>query len=338
MNAPMAGGLLVNYCYPPSQLFARLLDSRLTLEQVELLGCLPTMPEDHPHCGRVPVDDFPSLRKFMIAANPHEAGWLCARIGFPITCPPFIQTERGSAMDTLPSIACLYTHSVHDPKPALPGSHGELDALTFRTEGRHEDRCIVTASSITGSYMPPTLYDPTFGLELYAQCHTERYTYYESGRPVDVRELDTQVPGIEPKFATTLGWDLDAWNDLPPSDDLRDAQCSALHGIRHVFIEGWLIETDSDAQVWTAVLRHLPNVRSLYINAPSPASLAPLINEPNLLSALRTLWLGYDKDTKADWGFGPRPQYCKSLPSAESEQIGARSQDQVGQSETCWRY
>ncbi|KZV75291.1 hypothetical protein PENSPDRAFT_731810 [Peniophora sp. CONT] len=298
--APTATGEAPSdYRYPPLELYARLRDSRLTLEKVKLSGCLPSVPENDPHDGRVHADDFPSFFNFEITDNPREASWLCARIGFPVTCPPFINIECDSSLDSLRSLACEYAHSVPDPKPALPGFHGELDALTFRAGGEYESGCWVTASRITGIYTP---LDPYLCLELYAELCTARYMDFDSED--NVRNLDEQVPGIEPKFVTKLEWnDLEAWNNLPPTDDLCGTQCSALHGIRHVFIEGFdarLFYSDSSAEVWTAVLRHLPNVRSLYIYAPSPASLAPLINEPDLLPALRTLWLGYGEYTKGD--------------------------------------
>ena len=48
------------------------------------------------------------------------------------------------------------------------------------------------------------------------------------------------------------------------------------------------------------MLRHLPNVHSLYIYAPSAESLAPLINEPHLLPKLEKLWLGRNNAYKGD--------------------------------------
>ncbi|KZV75285.1 hypothetical protein PENSPDRAFT_647315 [Peniophora sp. CONT] len=301
MRGPSTGGLPEVYRYSASQLLARLHDSRLTLERVRLLDCLTTVPEDDCHRRRSPAEEFPCLRDLEIVDMSREASWLCARVGFPVTSPPLLEGYDRSAIGSLRSLACEYAHLVPDPKPALPGVHGELDALTFRNGSEYEGGSIVTASRITGIRKPWLRHDPTAILALYAQCCIARYVDYDAEQ--DVRNLDGRVPGIEPKFVTKLAWDLDAWNIAPRTSNSCGVHCSALHGIKHVFIEGFdtrLFKSDSSAEVWTSVLRHLPNVHSVYIYAPSSASLAPLIDDPDLLPELRTLWLGCDNESKGD--------------------------------------
>ncbi|KZV75286.1 hypothetical protein PENSPDRAFT_647317 [Peniophora sp. CONT] len=334
MGRPRVGEPFTNYRYPPTQLIARIHDSRRTLEHLQLSGCLPTVPENDPRKGRAPVPSFRRLRNLdVLSETPREAAWLCAQIGFPASSPPLVHGYHRSAIGSLRSLACAYAHSVPDPQPAPPGFHGELDALTFRNGDEYEDGCIITAFSIGGIVRPRLRQDPTAILALYAQCCIARYVDYD--REQDVRELDGRVPGIEPKFVTKLGWNLDDWNVPPSTTDACGAHCSALHGIKHVSIEGFdsrLFRQDADAQVWTAVLRHLPNVRSLYIYAPSSASLAPLINEPDLLPSLEYLWLGCDDESKGDddidrnFRYGRDTDYNSESdhePESDSEEVNA---------------
>ncbi|VDC03243.1 unnamed protein product [Peniophora sp. CBMAI 1063] len=301
------------YRYPPAELLARLRESRLTLEQVRLDYCFPSVPEDDEDARHVPIEVYPRLKDFKVRDDPHEANWLCKRIGLPSRLSPIITGSQTAGITYLRSLACEYGKSVPDPKPGRADFHGELDTLTFRPPNEFDRYgCFITASKITGVINGPWLHEiEDHSLDVYARICTARYMDCDYDQ--DVRELDGKVPGIEPVFVTRLDWTRTAW-DLPPGmNSACGAQCSALHGIKHVFIDGTkgrLLGRGGNwnTTVWISILRHLPNVRSLYIYNPCPAYLELLTNEPDILPNLRKLWLGRDEHSKGDddWrGFIP---------------------------------
>ncbi|KZV75287.1 hypothetical protein PENSPDRAFT_647318 [Peniophora sp. CONT] len=297
-HPPQDENAISNYRIPSSHLLARLRDSRLTLERVALVRCISITNT----CNEESTD-FPCLRDFRMLAAPREAWWLCQRMTFPENYPPVFYARAASDLRFIRSLACEYAHSVSHPKPALPTFHGELDALTIRKAKVNRPNgsvgCTVTASKITTLVPSP---HPGFCHDFYAYEAIPRYV--NSNYVDDVMDLDCGWTGLRPVFVTHLGWTLNGWEStLPLSDSILGVQCSALHGVRHLFIDGHesqLLRDATDAQIWTAILRHLPGVRFLYIHAPSPAALQPLINEHGLLPELRRLWLGFRNGSKGD--------------------------------------
>lgn len=288
MHAPDNGNN-TNYCYSAPDLFARMLDSRLSLENVQLVDCFSELCNDDKEQSVLAVA-FPLLRDFHTQdIMPHEAWWICQRITFPAGYPPIIDSF-GPGLTFLRSLACEHVHS--SSSVATPESScGQIDMLTIRELGEDSP---VTASRIT-SLDPIAGFDP----ELYAYSLTARLRDNDEDmiENEDIRELNRSTPGIEPVFVANLQWTSAAW-DFPPTGH-RDL-CSqvprvGLQGVRQVFINGQedrLLQDDTDAEIWTGILRHLPNVRELYIHAPSSAALAPLLLWPDILPSLEVLWLG----------------------------------------------
>ncbi|VDC03228.1 unnamed protein product [Peniophora sp. CBMAI 1063] len=305
MDNPLYQEASINYRYSPTRLLLQLHESRLTLESVHLRHCLLAASEDdHPEGSRRdPVRLFPLLKDFEITETLDMTNWLCCRIGFPPGNPPIVNGPYGSAINVLRSLACAYARSAPYPKPAHSGFHGELDALTFRESNEHEGvGCLVTGSRVTGLDRPWRSQVPDHNLQEYALGCIARYIDFDEEQ--DARQLERKVSGIEPVFIADLPWSAEDWSAPPsPHDGTCGNQCTALHGVKYVFFNGMkgrVIKNESDVEVWTSVLRNLPSVHTLYLYAPTPAALQPLIDEPNLLPNLRTLWLGRDNCSKGD--------------------------------------
>ncbi|KZV75292.1 hypothetical protein PENSPDRAFT_647322 [Peniophora sp. CONT] len=285
------GGTAPSYRYPPLLLFARLCDSRLTLEKLSLERCLsPTaeLIETTAPAGSA----FPRLCTFHLSAVHTAALWFCQRMTFSFG-HTLAFTGPGFSATSLRHLAYAFSHPVTGRKQTetFPITPGEINTLTIREPGRLSGaKCTITASRSLSSYS-----DMRFNSELYARNRVSRLDRYGFGR--EITNLD-KVTGLEPAFMTDVGWDVSEWEPLPLLDDKGPCTYrSSLLGVQQVFIngqEGRLFKRapDIDSMIWTAVLRNLPNLRVLYIRAPSPATLAPLSAELNSLPELELLWLG----------------------------------------------
>ncbi|VDC03242.1 unnamed protein product [Peniophora sp. CBMAI 1063] len=147
MSTSEDGEPTTDYCFPPAVLFARMVDSRRTLQAVTLEGCFPEIPEeaDTEEPDVLSIILFPRLCEFeMSKTMPHEAWRLCRRIQFPSGFPPVFESF-GPGITFLRSLACEYSHSRSERHISSSG----IDTLTIRAD---DEDCILTASRITSSH------------------------------------------------------------------------------------------------------------------------------------------------------------------------------------------
>ncbi|VDC03232.1 unnamed protein product [Peniophora sp. CBMAI 1063] len=286
------------YRYPVAHLFERLVESRQTLQRVDLAHCLQTRYKADGAEGVIPdALTFPNLNKFELKTATNEAVYFAQRISFPSHCLPTFNVH-GSA------IGFLHCFS-RDSNPH--GGKTQMNALTIREAARTSGYgCTVTGSRISGM--------DELALHTYASERVPRLDRYGYGQ--EIGRLDGKTPGFEPVFIANLDWSVAAWSD-PQSLGMSSTSVGPgdMQGVRYIFVNGkkgrLFKRGTASADVWTTLLRHLPNVRALYVNAPSYDALSPLLSipkpdEPVLLPELRLLWLGCapgrpKEDVDAGW-------------------------------------
>ncbi|KZV75284.1 hypothetical protein PENSPDRAFT_647314 [Peniophora sp. CONT] len=276
-----------HYHYPPGHLLARLSESRHTLEDIELYNCFPAISRDANDTPTSPIVHFPSINTFIVFDNPRVGWWFHQHVVLRPGIQPALMApwQVESEVSFLCSVACEHAQSVHDSdKSSTHGSHGVIETLSFYESQFYDgnpSRC-----SIKG-YTPSTL---AMDRDLDA-THVKTSSAHSSTALTRTVSSSASTSASEPAFTIYACWDINAWTlpEIPASP----ACCSALHGVTQVFVhggEGLFSSGRNSGAIWTEILVHLPNLRTLYIDAPSTRSLMPLASR-DLIPSLETLWL-----------------------------------------------
>ncbi|VDC03241.1 unnamed protein product [Peniophora sp. CBMAI 1063] len=250
----------MGYRYPVARLFERLAKSRQTLQSVELSHCLLTRPQVVAQERAIPTTlAFPNLSQFELTTASNEAAYFVQRMSFPAGCLPAFNVH-GSALGFLSCFSWVGS----DDKT-------RVNVLTVREAARGSGYgCTVTGSRISTK--------DDSALRSYAAERVPRLDRYGYGK--EIRRLDQSTPALEPLFIANLDWNVNAWKLFGPSSLYN------IQGVQYIFIngkKGRLFKSDTaDSEIWTTLLRHLPNVHALYRFSPSLGRHPPLGRMPRL--------------------------------------------------------
>ncbi|VDC03244.1 unnamed protein product [Peniophora sp. CBMAI 1063] len=285
------------YCYPPARLVELMSDSRLTLEDVILYNCIPSV-EDTP---TIPAVFFPRVHDVLLHGGVAETWWIRQSMALRAHVQPTFTTyPHVPCGEVLRSFAWEYAKSTvgwHGDSGDDHGSHAAIGMLSFHksTSPRiapDESRCVVKAyaTGVCAEAVASQLIVDSAGIDAPEGEDSQLHSRF---RPV-AGGATSAVP--EPVFVVNLRWNTHAWDS---ADDLPDRpHRTSLASVTDIFVhedegetESLFAEDINGTMTWAMMLLHFPTLRHMHITAASGRSLWPVRAPDAFFPTLETLWL-----------------------------------------------